>query len=82
MHPCMFFVLSILFQHYIYVFVHGASFPDVFDGSVASSLLFKGLGTLQCGNRAKVVAWASMGHEELVRRGMFPSTKKKLEEKW
>ena len=34
------------------------------DGMVASSLPVRGLGTLQYGIRAKIVAWAWMGHED------------------
>ena len=29
MHPCMFSIFSILFQNYMHVLVHAASFPDV-----------------------------------------------------
>ena len=46
MHPCMFYVLSILSQHYMHVHVHGVSFPEVFDGLVASSSLAVELGML------------------------------------
>ena len=53
MHPYMFSILRILFQHCMHVLVHGASFPEVFDGSVASSSLVRGSGMLQCGIRAK-----------------------------
>ena len=42
----------------MHVCFHGASFLEVFDGSVASSLPVRGSGTLQCGIRAKVAAWA------------------------
>ena len=41
---------------------------------VASSSLVEGLGMLQCGIRAHVVAWASMGHEEAVTEARLPST--------
>ena len=97
MHPCMFYVSSILFQHYMHVHLHGASFLEVFDGLVASSSPVRGSGTLQCGIRARlqhgpewamkmqwkslqVAAWASMGHEEPVSKGMLPSAQKKSEE--
>ena len=36
------------------------------DVMVASSSPVGGSGTLQCGIRAHVAAWASMGHEEAV----------------
>ena len=39
---------------------------------VASSSLVEWSGTLQCGIRAYVAAWASMGHEEPVSRDMLP----------
>ena len=51
-----FYVLSILFQLYMHVLVHGASFSEVYDGLVASSSPVGGPGTLQCGIRAKVAA--------------------------
>ena len=38
----------------------------IVNGMVASSSLVGGSGTLQCGIRAHIAAWASMGHEELV----------------
>ena len=66
MHPCMFYVSSIVFQHYMYVHVHGASFPEVFDGLVVSSSPVRGSRTLQCGIREKFAAWASMGREDVV----------------
>ena len=53
MHLSMFYVLSFIFQHYIPVHVHGAIFPEVFDGLVASSSPVRGSGTLQFGIRAK-----------------------------
>ena len=40
------------------VHVHGDICPEVFDGLVVSSSSIGGLGTLQCGIRAKVAAWA------------------------
>ena len=55
MHLSMFYVLSILFQHYMHVRVHGASFLEVFDGLVASSLPVEGLGMLQYGIKALVI---------------------------
>ena len=58
MHLSIFYVLSILFQLYMHVLVHGASCPEVFDGLVASSSPVGGSGTLQCGIIAKGVAWA------------------------
>ena len=58
MHLSILYVLSFLFQIYMHVLVHGASCPEIFDGLVASSLLVRGLGTLQCGIKAKVAAWA------------------------
>ena len=39
MQPCMFYVLSILFHHFMYVHVHGAIFPDVCG---YGSILFSG----------------------------------------
>ena len=71
-----------MFKHFklMCVHAHGASFLEVFDCSVASSSPVRGLGTLQCGIREKVAAWASMGHEEPISIGMLSSTQKKLEE--
>ena len=40
---------------------------------VASSSLVGGLRMLQCGIRAHVVAWGSMGHEEAVTEARLPS---------
>ena len=42
------------------------------NGMVASSSPVEGSGTLQCGIRAHVVAWASMGHEESVTEESYP----------
>ena len=39
---------------------------------VASSSPVEGSGTLQCGIRAHVAAWASMGHEESVTEASYP----------
>ena len=50
----------------MHVHVHGAIFPEVFDGLVVSSSSVGGSGTLQCGIRVDVASWASMGHEEVV----------------
>ena len=58
MHLSIFYVLSILFQLYMHVLVHGASFLKVFEGFVVSSSPVGGSGTLQCGIIAKVAAWA------------------------
>ena len=48
------------------IHVHGAIFLEVFDGLVASSSPVRGSGTLQCGIRALVGAWALMGREDAV----------------
>ena len=42
------------------------------NGMVASSSLVEGLGTLQCGIRSHIAAWASMGHEEAVTEAGYP----------
>ena len=55
-------------------------FAQMFDGLVAPSSPVEGLGTLQYGIRAKVAAWAWMGHERSVSRGRFPTAQKKLGE--
>ena len=55
----------------MHVLVHGASFSEVYDGLVASSSPVGGSRTLQCGIRAKVAAWASMGHEDVVTECML-----------
>ena len=39
---------------------------------VASSSLVGGLGMLQCGIRAHIAAWASMGHEEAMTEARLP----------
>ena len=44
---------------------------------VVSSSPVGGSGTLQCGIRAYVAAWASMGHEELISRGKLPEHRRK-----
>ena len=44
MHLSIFYVLSILFQIYMHVLDHGASFPEVFDGLVVSSSPVGGMG--------------------------------------
>ena len=80
LHLSMFYVLSFRFRHYMLVHVHGAIFPEVFDGLVASSSSVRGSGTLQYGIRANVVAWAWMGHERSASRGRLPSSQHKTEE--
>ena len=51
-----------MFEHfisvYMHVHVHGAICLEDFDGLVTSSSLVGGSGTLQCGIRAHIVAWA------------------------
>ena len=54
------------------MFMFMGPFSRMFDSLVASSSSVRGSGTLQCGVRAYVVAWASMGHEEPVSRGRLP----------
>ena len=44
----------------------------IVNGMVASSLLVEGSRMLQCGIRAHVAAWASMGHEEAVTEASYP----------
>ena len=44
----------------------------IVNGLVVSSSPVGGSGTLQCGIRAHVVAWASMGHEESVTEASYP----------
>ena len=48
------------------MFMFMGLFAQMFDGLVASSSPVEGLGTLQYGIRAKVAAWACMGHEDAV----------------
>ena len=62
----MFYVLRILYQHYMYVHLHGAIFLEVFVCLVASSLPVGGSGMLQYGIGALVAAWALIGHEDAV----------------
>ena len=57
MHLSTFDVLSIYFRYYTYVHVHGARCLDVWCLAASSSLI-GGSGTLQCGIRALVAAWA------------------------
>ena len=47
MHLSMFYVLSILYQHYMYVHLHGAICLEIFVCLVVSSLPVGGLGMLQ-----------------------------------
>ena len=61
----------ILFQHFIYFHVHG-EVARMVNSMVASSSPVGGLGTLQCGIRAHVAAWASMAHEEAVIEARLP----------
>ena len=44
----------------------------IVNGMVASSSLVEGSGTLECGIRAHVVSWASMGHEESMTEASYP----------
>ena len=53
-------------------------FSWIDNGMVASSSPVRGSGMLQCGIRAHVVAWASMGHEEAVTEGGFISVECRL----
>ena len=46
----------------------------IVNGMVASYSPVGGSGTLQCGIRAHVAAWASMGHEEVVTEARLPSS--------
>ena len=48
---------------------------------VASSSSVGGSGTLQCGIRAHIAAWASMGHEEAVTKARLPSAQLRRNEK-
>ena len=48
---------------------------------VASSLLVGGSGTLQCGIKAHIAAWASMGHEEVVTEAGYPLPNREKNEK-
>ena len=50
-------VQSILFQHFMYIHVHGAVSWMV-NAMVASSSPVGGSGTLHCGIKDHVVAWA------------------------
>ena len=61
MHISMFYVLTILFQHYMHVLVHGASFLEVYDGLVVSSSSVGGSRMLQYGIRAKGCSMALNG---------------------
>ena len=68
-----------MFKHlgfYMYVHVHGASFPNVWCMAASSSPVGVS-GMLQCGIRAYVAAWPSMGHEEQVSRGRLPEHSRK-----
>ena len=53
----------------------------IVNGMVASSSSVGGSGMLQCGIRAQVVAWASMGHEKLVTEASYTLPNKKKNEK-
>ena len=65
---CMF--SSKHFSFYVCMFTGLVSRID--NSMVASSSLVGGSGTSQCGIRAHVAAWASMGREEAVTEAGFP----------
>ena len=60
---CMFYFKSF---HFLCMYMFMGLVSWIVNGMLASSSPVEGSGTLQCGIRAHVAAWASMGHEESV----------------
>ena len=71
-------VQIILFQHFMYIHVHGAVARMV-NAMVASSSPVRGLGMLHCGIKAHVVAWAGMDCEDVVTEAGLPSAQQRSE---
>ena len=77
-HLCMFYFKAFQFLC-MYMFM--GLVTRIVNGMVVSSSSVGGLGTLQCGIRAHVAAWASMGREESVTEASFPLPNKGKNEK-
>ena len=73
MHRSMFYVLSNLVTAlYVCIFMFMGLDSRMIWCLVASSCPIRGLGMLQCGIRAHIGTWASMGHQEVVTEVGYP----------
>ena len=78
-HVCMILVQSILFQHFIWMYMFMGLVARMVNAMVASSSLVGGSGTLHCGIRAHVATWAWMDHEDAVTEAALPSAQQRSE---
>ena len=63
---------SMNFIQFLGMFMFMGLLARMFNFMVVSSSPIGGSGTLHCGIRAHVAAWASMGHEESVTEASYP----------